>query len=378
VIMATTRANKARLGRVPANPAGRRRTAFTLVELLVVISIIALLISILLPSLRRARDQAKLVKCVAHMRGLGQSAGTFAGANNDRFQIATDEYGLDIADPDRSRYAYGDNGELLAWPVAIAQGAGINFRNNWDWGVRAVSRTIATQKLTEKNEELQLVICPSDRVKAANPYWPRNETQGAPNDGLRGTGDPEDPLPSASDMTYWGVLSYGMNEDIIGSENAWSGAQTGKPWPACWRAARGTSGQWVSCKGEQNYPIITPCARSQGGWRLRGNLDQVFDPATVGFVFEAGQDDLTTEPPRGANVIYSAGANGPYLGDTIVGDKDVDERVPQKRHPGGALNVLYADLHGGPIRPVAYAAKNGRQVPKEFSPRVRVSPYQPH
>ena len=64
----------------PSTTAGAgTRCGFTLVELLVVISIIALLIGILLPSLRKARDQGKLVKCLAHIRGVSQNAMMFAG-----------------------------------------------------------------------------------------------------------------------------------------------------------------------------------------------------------------------------------------------------------------------------------------------------------
>ncbi len=78
------------MGWMPTNVPGResnapRRSGFTLIELLVVVSIIAILISVLLPSLKSAREQAKEVVCKAEVAGIGRGLMTYASGHRDYY-----------------------------------------------------------------------------------------------------------------------------------------------------------------------------------------------------------------------------------------------------------------------------------------------------
>ena len=66
----------------------RLRPAFTLIELLVVIAIIALLVSILLPALSQAQEQARSLVCLSNMRNMMLATLMYAGENDDHFPQA--------------------------------------------------------------------------------------------------------------------------------------------------------------------------------------------------------------------------------------------------------------------------------------------------
>ena len=86
----------------PVPPSARHsitRPAFTLVELLVVIGIIALLISILLPALSSAREPANAVKCASNLRSVGQGLAMYVAENKQTLPVAYIYEGMTMGPP---------------------------------------------------------------------------------------------------------------------------------------------------------------------------------------------------------------------------------------------------------------------------------------
>jgi prepilin-type processing-associated H-X9-DG protein/prepilin-type N-terminal cleavage/methylation domain-containing protein len=88
--------------------------AFTLVELLVVIGIIALLVGILLPTLGRARESASAVKCMANMRQIGQAIVIYVGESKGVLPIGL---AIDGQPMDLGTY----RGESLDWTTLLTK-----------------------------------------------------------------------------------------------------------------------------------------------------------------------------------------------------------------------------------------------------------------
>jgi prepilin-type N-terminal cleavage/methylation domain-containing protein len=73
----------------------RKRSGFTLIEVLVVVAIIALLVAILLPSLARARDQAQTTTCKSNLRQLFYGWTMYAQDNKGQYPGSSHDFGYD-------------------------------------------------------------------------------------------------------------------------------------------------------------------------------------------------------------------------------------------------------------------------------------------
>lgn len=181
--------------------------AFSLVEILVVIGIIALLIALLLPALAKSQEQARQVKCLATLMEIGRAAHMHINEHQGYLPLAgwhwnpvggvVNSEGLE--DPGERRYDYYvDNGIKRPMPftAALAQYLGPSLRSDSRDGIEADLQSEAVRRLFR---------CPSQ----AQEYWGWTER------GDGGNGSWTSPLECSS---------YVFNEALMGRRD---GAKTG-------------------------------------------------------------------------------------------------------------------------------------------------------
>jgi prepilin-type N-terminal cleavage/methylation domain-containing protein/prepilin-type processing-associated H-X9-DG protein len=155
-----------------------RNDGFTLIELLVVISVIAVLMGVLLPSLGRAREAAKRSVCGNQLRQIGMAMKTYTSENDNRMPY----YGNPKAHP-----YDGD----MQHPYAVYRGDKSDY---WDEHGNPIAMKLARLYMSRHIPDPRLFYCPSNR-------------------------DPLYQFESYNDPKPWGVLPQNYNTE--GKHNQW-------------------------------------------------------------------------------------------------------------------------------------------------------------
>ncbi len=116
-----------------------KKNGFTLIELLVVISIIALLLSILMPSLQRVKELARSTVCMSNLRQWGVCFAMYLEENDNKFEegfVVIDGKGYLSMWMDTLEPYYEDIDEMRACPLTKPPGSetsGWSFSRNEPW-----------------------------------------------------------------------------------------------------------------------------------------------------------------------------------------------------------------------------------------------------
>lgn len=164
----------------------KTKAGFTLIELLVVIAVIALLLSVLLPAISKARELAKRAVCANQLRQVGLAIPLYAEA----FDNSMPWWGYKDATPSNPY-----DGSVERHPY-------VAYRKDWIWMDTGKYKAMRMAALYEGKfiTEAKMFYCPSNRI---------------------GMYKYESYIRYNNRLTPWGFLPQDFNADAMPSKNQW-------------------------------------------------------------------------------------------------------------------------------------------------------------